>query len=69
MPLDCWFRPLALIGQGALSFQNGRAPRGLVVDRREVMHDLNTEVDEIREEKMRPTPGERLRRAAGVATP
>jgi hypothetical protein len=48
---------------------DGPALRELDSERTEVMRELNTEVDEIRQEKRGPTPGERLRRAAEVATP
>lgn len=48
---------------------DGAALRDLDAERTEVMRELNTEVDEIRQEKRGPTPGERLRRAAGVTMP
>ena len=43
--------------------------RTIDAEREAVMRDLNDEVDEIRREKRGPTPGERLRQAAGISAP
>lgn len=48
---------------------DGAALRTIDEERTAVMKDLNEEVEAIRQETRGPTPGDRLRRAAGVAPP